>query len=129
MNKDCGHRRIYSPTQGANGVPFTDLLADRFHSLSDKSCAAPKGPRVADVEHKIAKDFRAAVGMPDLRVELNGVELTRRVFSGGDRVAGLASHVEAGGQGAHVIPVAVPDAEFLRNAREEGRAVPHAQAR
>src|SRR6202162_5392430 len=63
---------------------------------------------------KLAKDFGAAIRMAHFRMELDSVQFPRRVFGGGHGTARFSGHMKARGQCAHMIAVAVPDAELFR---------------
>src|SRR5467141_1211871 len=117
------HGGIHSSAQRANRSRFANLLANRFYRLRDKGRPAPQRPRVANPENKIAQDFGTAVRMPHLGMKLDGVKFPRRVFRSGHRVSRLSGHVESCRESPPVIAVAVPNAQPMRQARDQSRTV------
>ena len=76
----------------------------------DEVRGRPGRLRAADAEHEVGEDVAAARRVHDLGVELDAVEVARRVGEAGvRRGVGLRGGVEAGGQPRDGVGVAHPD--------------------
>src|SRR5207302_1461213 len=86
MHQGRRYRGIDSSTEGANRVPVADLLSNRLDGLFDKSRAAPLGLRFANFKKKISEDCGSLLGVLDLGVKLDRVNLFFRALDRGNRV-------------------------------------------
>ena len=85
-----GDSGIHAAAQRADGAGAFGLAADRFDRGGDESGAVPVLLCAADIEHKVAEDFRAAVGVIHLGMELHAVEFFCGIFERGYGVIGAA---------------------------------------
>ena len=97
-----------------------------------KSLRRPVLPRAADPDQEIAQDLDAALGVEDLRVKLDPVEIAPAVLDGGERgILGRADGGETRRQLDHPVAVRIPDPQLPRQPGEQAagladrqRAVP-----
>ncbi len=101
--------------------PWPTFVRMASSGFFDERGAAPFAFGIADAEEEIAQEFGAAFGVVHFDVELHGVDFSLGIFERGDGVVGVAGGAKARGHFAHVIAVAVPDAEGFRDASEERR--------
>ena len=77
-------------------------------SMNEPICQSPLMPQ--NLQHEVAEHVAAALGVRDLRVELDAVELLFLVADRGiGRVGRSGQHVEAGPRAFHAIAVTHPD--------------------
>src|SRR4029077_14143798 len=102
-------RRVDATAEAANGVLRAYLRANGFNRFLDEGGATPLGLGFADGKEKVSEDFRATVGVVDLRVKLHGVDLPLGILCGGDGVRGSPRCVEAGWEFVDMVSVAIPN--------------------
>jgi len=114
------HRRIDPAGQAAHGPGASDLLPDLLRRLLDERLHRPRSATAADVVDEVREHPVAALGVNDLRVELDAPDGPPRVADGreGGVLAG-PQHLEALGQPQDAIAVTHPH-HALGAAREAG---------
>src|SRR5690606_11643924 len=86
-----GYRGIDTAGQPEDDARLADRFADLFHRMLDVILRGPVLRRAADVEQVIANDLGAALGVENLRVKLDAVEITLAVLDDGEgRIVGRA---------------------------------------
>ena len=101
-------------------------VADAFAGLSDRPLGdvrrRPVAAAARDVMHEAADDLVALGRVRHFRMELQAVEVPRRVRHPGDgRIGARRGADEAGGQRRHLVAVAHPHVERLAQAAQEAR--------
>ena len=76
---------------------------------------------IADTEKEIAEKFGAAFRVVYFDMELHGVDFSLGIFERGDGVIRVACGAKARRYLAHMIAVAIPDAQSFRDSREKRR--------
>ena len=74
-------------------------------------------PQIAKT--KFSQNFRAAIGVIHFGMKLHAVEFLFGVLDGGDGVVRASGNRESCGNFDHVVAMAVPDFQLVRNAREQ----------
>src|SRR5258706_8971724 len=113
MHQDGGYRGIDAAAEGANHATVPYFRSNGSGGFFDEGRAAPLFFRFANTEEKIAKDFGAPVGVADLGMELDGVNLAVWIFDGGDGAVRAAHGAEAWRESDDMVAVTIPDAQRL----------------
>src|SRR6266404_1661150 len=117
---DCG---VDAAAQGANHPAVPCFRSNGSGGFFDEGRAAPLFFRLANAEEKIAKDFGAPVGVADLGMELDGINLAMGIFDCGNSDVRAAHGAEAWWKSDDMVAVAIPDAQGLGKFSEEFRFV------
>src|SRR5215813_2036108 len=73
MHQHRRHRRIHASGKSANDPAlFANGLVDLLDAFVDEMLRGPVAARAADIDHEIAQQIDAALGMVDLRMKLDG---------------------------------------------------------
>ncbi len=123
MHEERRHRRVDAARESADDFAAPDLLPDPVRRLLDERRNRPVAGASADVEGKVAENFRPMVGVRDLGMKQQRVERPIGRFHGCDRCGGARSRDRKSRRHRrHIVPVARPDAERARQLREQTRA-------
>ena len=99
---------------------LVDALADALHGRFDEVGRGPLGRRIGDVQHEVGQHVAAPRRVHDLGVELDAVEVARRVGEAGEGGGvGLGRGAEAGRQAGDGVAVAHPHGLLRAEARQQ----------
>jgi hypothetical protein len=90
----CVNGGVHAAAQATDGSVSTHLLADGFDRLLDECGAAPLGIGFTYAEKEISQNLRATLGVIDLWMKLNHVNLAVLVFGGGNGTGSAAGGME-----------------------------------
>src|SRR5262249_41754630 len=109
VNENRSHRGVDAAGQAANNAALADLGANLLDRLLLEGAHGPIALAAGDLAHEIAQQRCAVRRVPDLEVELGGVEAARLVGDHGDRrVRRGADYAEARRQPGDAVAVAHP---------------------
>ena len=120
MQQRSDDGRIDATRQAEQHAVFTDLRADLLDVLGDDVLRGPDGLAPANVEHEAAEDRHPVLGVRDLGMELQPVNLAVDVGHGGERrIRRRADRRETFRQAFDAIAVAHPYLETRAEIREQ----------
>ena len=120
MDERGGHGAIDTAGEAEEHALLAHGGADGLHGVLDVVLGGPVLARAADAEEEVADHVDAALGVEDLGVKLDAVEVALLVLDDGELgVFRGADGGVAGGQLDEAVAVGVPDLELLGQALEE----------
>src|SRR2546426_5804213 len=119
-NEQRRDRRVDAAAQRADDASAVYLLSDPRRRLVDKRRHRPVAGAAADAEREVTQDLEAALGVHDLRMEQQRVELALRMrHRGHRRIRAGRDDGEAIRRGGDEVTVAGPHADLVGHLAEQ----------
>ena len=130
MHQRRGDRGVDAAGERADDVAGPDALADLGHGRLDEVRGRPVLPHAGDPDHEVAQHVPPDRGVDHLGMELDAVEVARRIGQAGERRGvGLGDRPESGRRPQDGVAVAHPDRLHAVDPGEQPVAVGHVDGR